>query len=136
MLTWDGLMGPKFWSEAANQYEHLIAENRLTWIPLDKTRLPSSTRTYFEKWLEMPGLLVEVASEHINGTILMKIDDPVVVYLHHDPATKHHQFADQGFHNALDNNLALARLAARRLGLSEKEIIRLRAIFEDMDNSN
>jgi len=101
------------WKQAANEFEKLINTGKITWQPLNIDNLPGPTRLYV-KTILMPaiyqGLKVQVAKERINGTVLFKLDGlKHTKYLHHDGKWGH-QYADEGFHNAINNNLALAEL--------------------------
>jgi hypothetical protein len=99
--------------EVCDEYERLIHENNIKWIQVDKSTLPKSVCTYIEHWLDYFNIKYQIAELRLKGTILFKVDDPVVKYLHHHPTAETHMWVGEGFHNAIGNNKALAQLASR-----------------------
>lgn len=126
-----------YWSHAADEFERLVNEpDTIKWLPVVTATLPCSTRLYVEKWLVTSGLRFWMADRRIHNTILFKIDDSAVCFLHHDPEGAGHQWADKGFHNGIDNNMALARLA--RIGglVSTQQESQLKQIYDKIDLKN
>jgi len=64
-------------------------------------------------WLDDNKIKYKVATVRLGGTILFKVDDELVHYLHHDPKQEKHRWANEGFHSFIDNNLALAQLLSK-----------------------
>lgn len=95
-------MDPKMLSATANEYERLINDGNIMWLPVNLEELPLSTRSYVEMMLN--GYIYFVAGVKLNGTYLFKVNHPVVKYLHHVPQTNQHMWAGEGFHEFLDND--------------------------------
>jgi hypothetical protein len=113
-------------TDIANQYERMVGEGAIKWLPVDKSNLPESTVKYVELFLGPSGLGYMVAEQRLGGTILFKIDHPTICYLHHDPVGESHMWADDGFHNALNNNSTLATLASLSgVNVSHESLMRL-----------
>ena len=113
-----------------DEYEQLVAAGKLKWIKVNHKHLPPSTSAYCQMWLDDNKIKYKVATLRIGGTILFKVDDKVVHYLHHDPKQKTHMWADEGFHSFIDNNLALAQLSSRNGKSSRKA---LKTLFDGID---
>ncbi len=97
-------------ADVANQYEKMVGEGAIRWLPVDKSNLPAPTLKYIELFLDPSGLEYMVAEQRLSDTVLLKINHPTICYLHHDPVSESHMWADEGFHNSLDNNSVLATL--------------------------
>jgi len=106
--------------EIVDTYERMINTNELVWIDVDHSTLPKSTSSYCQMWLDYFKIQYKVATLQLGGTILFKIEDDFVKYLHHDPEHETHMWADEGFHSHIDNNQALAKLCSRT-GIPESE---------------
>lgn len=87
-------------SKISDEYERLVNEDVIKWQTPDLDRLPESTRLYVELFL-VPYIEFWVDDKQLGGTFLFKLNHDKVHYLHHDPHTKVHMWADEGFHNAL-----------------------------------
>lgn len=98
-------------TDIANEYERLVNADLLIWHEVDKRLLDESTVRYLETILEPSGLYYQVADVKVYDTVLFKINHETIKYLHHDPDTKQHMWADEGFHNALPNDIVLLELA-------------------------
>ena len=128
---------PDRWAEAADGYEKLIAEGKIKWKPLVEAELPVVTRHYYRMFIKDAKLKkIEVAEQRLGGTVLLKLNDPEVPYFHHDPRDGAHQWGDEGFHNAIDNNTAIIRLA--RLAnprIDDKMSKNLKGFFDQVDSA-
>lgn len=113
-----------------DEYERLISVGKLKWIKVSHKHLPPSTRAYCRMWLDDNKIKYKVATLRLGGTILFKVDDKFVHYLHHDPKQEKHMWADEGFHSFIENNEALARLSARH-SKSSKEALKI--AFDGID---
>lgn len=98
-------------SQISDQYERLVQENALTWVPVDKMTLAPTTVLYLSVILDPSGLEYLMAEQRLDRTVLFKVDHPTIRYLHHDPVTDSHMWAGEGFAEALPNDKVLAVLA-------------------------
>lgn len=97
-------MDSKQISAIANEYEGLVNDGSITWLPLSLEDLPDSTRKYVKMMLVDLGWDCQVSDKVLGGTYLFKVDHPVVKYLHHVPQNDTHMWANEGFHESLDNS--------------------------------
>jgi len=94
----------KHLSTIANEYETLVNNGGITWLPLNLEELPDSTKKYVKMMLVDQGWNCQVSDKVLQGTYLFKVDHPVVQYLHHVPQNDAHMWANEGFHESLDNS--------------------------------
>jgi hypothetical protein len=106
----------------------------LEWVGIDHTKLPPSTSKYCKMWLDFLGIKYKMATLHLEGTYLFKIEDDFVKYLHHDPVHERHMWADEGFHSFIENNLALAKLSTRS-GIPEEVSKEMYDRIDELQNS-
>lgn len=115
----------------ADQYERMVGDGTIQWRPVDKRTLDRSTIEYLETILEPSGLSYSIAEQRLQGTVLFKVHHPTICYLHHDPATQQHMWANEGFHEALPNNAVLASLAGMAgVELPHRTMV---GIFDDLN---
>lgn len=98
----------------ADQYEHLVNNGSLKFEMVDKSTLAPSTVLYIETMLDRMQIRYQVCNIRLDDTVLFKLDHPTVHYLHHDPVTDQHMWADEGFHAGIDGHRAVALLAEHR----------------------
>ena len=128
---------------AADGFEELINDGggKIQWKPLIEKDLPYSTLNYYNMFIKpavdagkLPN--IQIAVQRLEGTILLKLNDPKVPYFHHDPITSSHQWGDEGFHKALDNNVSLIYLASLADPKLTKMTDGLKKWFDQADNSD
>ena len=120
------------YDRVSNELERLVnTPGAIKWEEPDIEFLKQSTKDYLKTCgLLDYGIKFWVADVKLEGTVLFKIEDDFACYLHHDPVTDVHMFADEGFHNAVNNNRALARLANKAVGVNADHLTK---IFDEMD---
>lgn len=94
-------------------YNDLHREGAFDFVPLEQLELPATTREYLNMVVLELGYQVQVHRQPEGGVYLFQINHPVVRYLMYDPAGKgRHMWGNRRFDN-LDNNMAIAMLAAK-----------------------
>lgn len=108
----------------ADDWEELVNRpGELAWTTA--AHAPPETREYL-KLLEDAHIAYEMADRCVRGTYLFRIrwlEHPEVHYLVHDPGTRAHMWADEGFHNALDNDRLGWEMAAQTAGFEIIEVL-------------
>ena len=115
----------------ADSNERMVKDDTIKWGPVNKSTLDPSTVEYLETILEPSGLTYSIAEQRLDETVLFKVHHPTICYLHHDPATQQHMWANEGFHEALPNNAVLATLAGMAgVELPHRTMVK---VFDDLD---
>jgi hypothetical protein len=120
--------------EICDTYEKMVEADELTWVEVDHSKIPASTSLYCKMWLDYCGIKYKMATLQLGETYLFKVEDDFVKYLHHDPVHEKHMWADEGFHNYIDNNDALAKLSARS-GVPEEIVKKMFDKIDELQNS-
>jgi hypothetical protein len=96
-----------------NEFKKLLDAGEITWLPVDKKDLDSSTVRYLEQVVERSQIPYEIASERVMGAVLFRLNDPKLHYLYHDPRTFQHLWIGDDFQAGLDNGEVLDYLAEK-----------------------
>jgi hypothetical protein len=109
----------------ADQYEALVKSDAVTWSDVDIEDLPDGTRPYVRMMLVEPGIKFQVGEPKLGGTLLFKLDDPLVGYLHHDAVMGVHQWIDRAFDIGLDNQAVFNYVIAKKVeaGILSRESV-------------
>jgi hypothetical protein len=72
-----------------------------------------------------PGIKFQVGEPKLGGTLLFKLDDPLVGYLHHDAVMGVHQWIDRAFDIGLDNQAVFNYVIAKKVeaGILSRESV-------------
>lgn len=111
-------------NNSAQVFETLVnTEGAIVWTQVNKPKLPTTTLLYYEMFVEGAGLRAEVSDKVVNGTYLFRIlNHPTIKFLHHAPDGEGlHMWADEGFHNALDNDAIGWEVAAKSAGVKPSD---------------
>ena len=111
----------------ADRYEEMVNDGTIKWEPVIRETLDASTIRYITIILDPTGLKYQIAQQRLEGTVLFKIDHPTICYLHHDPITQQHMWADKGFHEAICNDMVLVEFA-KMLGCKLPREVMMRII--------
>jgi hypothetical protein len=105
----------------ADQYEALVKSDAVTWSDVDIEDLPD----YVRMMLVEPGIKFQVGEPKLGGTLLFKLDDPLVGYLHHDAVMGVHQWIDRAFDIGLDNQAVFNYVIAKKVeaGILSRESV-------------
>jgi len=106
----------------ADEFQKLVnTPGEVVWLPVDKAELDPRTVRYLEMGLDPTGIAYEICSERVLGSVLFRLDDPQVRYLHHDPESLSHQWGAEGFHDALDGD-EVFNYMCQRAGLPVQDL--------------
>lgn len=97
--------------------KRLYHEGQIDWVKIPVADLPEPTAKYVNSMLLEAGIKFEVAKteECFTNSIFLKIDDPLLGFLHHDPESASHLWADKNFEPGIRNNAIVDYLTAKKL---------------------
>lgn len=101
--------------QTVEDFEVLVDDGKVEWLPVDKSKLPVSTRAYIDTMLDEAGVGCLVAGVNPNGTYFFKLDCPLVGYLHHDPVLNTHVWICNDFKYGLNNQAVFNYLVALKV---------------------
>ena len=101
----------------AGEYKKL--SDKLVWMPLDLMSLEPATRVFVDRILIPIGLRLDVAKQRLEGSVLIKLHDVLVQYLHHDPASRAHLWMNTSF-ESIKSDDAIAYLASQNWALGQR----------------
>ena len=101
----------------ADQYERLVKSGGVVWSDVDINDLPDGTMEYVRIMLVEAGISFQVGEPKLGGTILFKLDDPLVGFLHHDRILGVHLWVDRRFDIGLHNESVFNYLIAKKVDL-------------------
>jgi hypothetical protein len=101
----------------ADQYEGLVKSGGVVWSDVDVNDLPDGTMEYVRIMLVEAGISFQVGEPKLGGTILFKLDDPLVGFLHHDRILGVHLWVDRRFDIGLHNESVFNYLIAKKVDL-------------------
>ena len=109
----------------SDQYERLLKSGGVVWSDVDVANLPDHTRRDVQRMLVKSGISFQVGEPKLGGTILFKLDDPLVGFLHHDPILGVYQWVDRGYEIGLDNQAVINYGIAKKcdLGVLSREAV-------------
>jgi hypothetical protein len=109
----------------SDQYERLLKSGGVVWSDVDVANLPDHTRRDVQRMLVESGISFQVGEPKLGGTLLFKLDDPLVGFLHHDPILGVHQWVDRGYEVGLDNQAVINYGIAKKcdLGVLSREAV-------------
>jgi len=115
-----------------NEYNKLFVANKLNWTEVKLEELPADIALYISVFVDgTPGVTFQMHRPVIGNTQLLKIEGaPPIKYLFCFEGS--HMWGDEKFDN-LSNNVALATLEAKKLGLAPEQVETIKELFDQID---
>ncbi len=97
-------------SSVAKYVEQCFEEGEIEWINCE---IPQSTTIYVNCMLGKISYEVAKYKKGFCGTVILKINDPLIGFLLHEPQTEMHLWIDKRYKNCLDSSAVFDYLMAR-----------------------
>lgn len=98
-------------SSVANYVERCFDKGVIEWINCE---IPQSTTNYVNCMLGKITYEVARYKKGFCGVVILKINDPLIGFLLHDPLSAKHLWIDKSYKNCLDNSAVFDYLMARK----------------------